>query len=275
MSLNDDDLAAYSARIGYEGPREPSLAVLRDIIARHATNIPFENIDVLLGRGARLDAAVLADKLVRRRRGGYCFEHNTLLFQVLSALGFAVEGLAARVVWMRPEGEIGPRTHMLLRIALPEGAYLADVGFGGLTLTAPLRFAPDIEQQTPHEPHRLVPCGGDALELQARLDGVWVPLYRLTPQVQHPIDYEVANWFTATHPDRLFTSNLLCARPDPDCRYALLNDRLTIRRRGQPAERRVLRDAGELGDALDRHFHLPTPPEDVELVWAKVAGRAI
>ena len=266
-------LAPYLDRIGCPAPAAPDLAGLRAIVAAHAASVPFENIDVLLGRGARLDLPALAGKLVAGRRGGYCFEQNTLLMGALRALGFTVEGLAARVVWLRPVGTIGPRTHMLLRVALPDSAYLVDVGFGGLTLTAPLRFAPHDAQETPHEPHRLIPCGGDALELQARFDGAWTPLYRLTPEPQHPIDYEVANWFTATHPDGLFTNNLMCARPDPDCRYALLNTRLTIRRRGAPAERRELRDAGELAEMLARYFHLDLPPGDVALVWAKIAAR--
>ena len=269
MTLGNDDLAAYLGRIGQAGPREPNLAALRAIVAGHAANIPFENIDVLLGRGVRLDPAALIDKLVRRRRGGYCFEHNTLLWAALGALGFAAEGLAARVVWLRPEGSIGPRTHMLLRVTLPEGAFLADVGFGGLTLTAPLSFASEAEQQTPHEPHRLVPRGDD-LELQALLDDAWVPLYRLSPQAQLPIDYEVANWFTSTHPEGLFTNNLMCARPDPDCRYALLNDRLTIRRRRRPAERRRLAGSGELAAVLERDFRLATPPDEAARLWARM-----
>src|SRR5581483_8226391 len=193
---------------------------------------------------------------------GYCFEHNNLLREVLARLGFAVAGLAARVVWQRPPDSPLPRTHMLLRVTLAEGVFLADVGFGGLTLTAPLRMATDLEQQTPHEPHRLVARGGDEWELQARLDGDWAPLYRFTQQVQLPVDYEVANWFTATYPASLFTENLMCARPDADCRYALFNDRLTIRRRGRPAERRALVDAGDLAAILERDFHVTIARDD-------------
>ncbi len=227
---------------------------------------------MLLGRGASLADDALTDKLVTRRRGGYCFEHNTLLMRALAALGFAVEGLGARVLWGRADPSPGPRTHMLLRVTLPEGVYLADVGFGGVTLTAPIRFVAGIEQETPHEPHRLV-HRGDEIELQARLDGDWVPLYRASPVAQAPIDFEVGNWFTSTHPQGLFTNNLMCARPDPDCRYALLNDRFTIRRRGAMPERRVLESADALGEVLARDFHLPVPTEDVAAVWAKVVGK--
>src|SRR5678816_4121784 len=154
-----EGLSAYFARIGYSGPPEPRFASLQGIVAGHAMAIPFENIDVLLGRGARLDIGAIIDKLVRRRRGGYCFEHNTLLRHALEAVGFKVAGLAARVLWNRPEGDPTARTHMLLRVMLPEGDFLADVGFGGLTLTAPLRAEIGLEQTTPHEPHRLADVG--------------------------------------------------------------------------------------------------------------------
>src|SRR3954453_10282938 len=99
MTLCDDDLTAYLDRIGYAGLREPALATLQGIVAAHATSIPFEGIDVLLGRGIRLDTTSLMDKLVHAGRGGYCFEHNSLLQQALLALGFVVEGFAGRVVW--------------------------------------------------------------------------------------------------------------------------------------------------------------------------------
>src|SRR4051794_3734681 len=140
MALRDDDLASYLDRIGYAGPRRPDLQTLQGVVAAHATSLPFENIDALLGRGIRLDTASLMGKLVGGGRGGYCFEQNTLLLHALRGLGFAVEGFSARVLWGRPEGDPTARSHMLLRVSLPEGDFLADVGFGGVTLTAPLRF---------------------------------------------------------------------------------------------------------------------------------------
>src|SRR3954451_18267328 len=92
MALHDDDLTAYLDRIGYAGPREPTLAALHGIVAAHATAIPFENIDPLLGRGVRLDTGSLVAKMVGGGGGGYCFEHNTLLLHALRAIGFRVEG---------------------------------------------------------------------------------------------------------------------------------------------------------------------------------------
>src|SRR5689334_9048986 len=132
------DLDAYFERIGYTGAGTPTLDTLRVILLRHTEAIAFENLDPLLRRRVRLDAASLERKLVRDGRGGYCFEHNLLLRHALEGIGFAVTGLAARVIWNAPEGALRPRTHMLLRVQVEGTPYLADVGFGGQTLTGPL-----------------------------------------------------------------------------------------------------------------------------------------
>src|SRR3954452_11079092 len=271
MALRDDELASYLDRIGYAGSREPSLAALRGVVAAHATSIPFENIDALLGRGIRLDTGSLVAKLVGEERGGYCFEHNMLLQEALRALGFQVEGFAARVLWGRPEGDPTARSHMLLRVVLPEGDYLADVGFGGLTPTAPLRLETETEQPTPHEPHRLVGNDGE-IELQARLDGQWTRLYHFLPQKQLPVDYEAANWFTATHPESLFRNHLLMARPEPDRRYALFDRDFTVRYRDGRVERQRLADAADLADVLARYFRIaPSAADrDAGAVWERL-----
>jgi N-hydroxyarylamine O-acetyltransferase len=266
MTLRDSELSAYFARIGYSGPPDATLPILHGIVTGHAAAIPFENLDVLLGRGVRLDIGSILDKLVQRGRGGYCFEQNALLLHVLQALGFDVTGLAARVLWNRPEGDPTARTHMLLRVVLPEGDFLADVGFGGLTLTCPLRLDVGPEQPTPHEPHRLV-AAGDEIELHARLDSRWVPLYRFSLLPQLPTDYEMANWFTSTCPNTLFTANLMCARPEPDRRYALLNRNFTVRHRDGRVERHTLADSAKLHEVLTRDFGVKVPRADAEAAW--------
>jgi N-hydroxyarylamine O-acetyltransferase len=273
MALRDEDLASYLDRIGYTGPCQPDLPTLRGIVAAHATSIPFENIDVLLGRGVRLDTGSVVAKLVRGGRGGYCFEHNMLLTHALRALGFSVEGFSARVLWNRPEGDPTARSHMLLKVALPEGNFLADVGFGGLTLTAPLRFEIGKEQPTPHEPHRLVDNNGE-IELQALLDGEWARLYHFLPLPQLPIDYEQANWFTATHPESLFTNHLRMARPEPDRRYALFDRAFTVRYRDGSVARRTLAGAADLAEVLKSCFRIaPSAAErDAPALWRRVSG---
>ena len=241
MTAAPDDIAAYCARIGYTGAREPRLAVLQALVAAHTAAIPFENLDVLLQRPIRLDPPSLYAKLVQARRGGYCFEHNLLLLDVLTRFGFCATGLAARVRWGRAPGIVGSRTHMLLRVDLADGPHLADVGFGGLTPTAPLALAPGPEQATPHESFRLVAATGE-FDLEARLGGNWASLYRFSLQPQLPVDYEVANWFTSTHPASLFVNHLIASRAAPGAATPFQQPVYGARRDGG-SERRVLQDA--------------------------------
>jgi N-hydroxyarylamine O-acetyltransferase len=145
------DLAAYFNRIGYGGPRVPTIEVLNALTAAHTQAIPFENLDVLLGRGIDLAPDAVFDKLVRRRRGGYCFEHNGLFLEVLTALGFAVRPLSARGRILPPRGQIPPRTHMLLEVQIGGERWLTDVGVGALSLTSAIRFAIDEEQRSAQE----------------------------------------------------------------------------------------------------------------------------
>ena len=112
------DLDGYFQRIGHEGPRKPTLETLRALHVRHTEAIPFENLNPFLRRPVRLDPASLEQKLVRDGRGGYCFEQNLLFRDVLTALGYRVRGLAARVVWNAPEGAITARSHMLLLVEI-------------------------------------------------------------------------------------------------------------------------------------------------------------
>lgn len=266
------DLDAYCARIGYDGPREPTLSALRAIVLDHARAIPFENLDVLLGREIRLDAAALADKLVARRRGGYCFEHNLLLLAALRRFGFHAGGLAARVLWGQPAGFVGPRTHMLLAVDLSEGPHIADVGFGGMTPTAPLALQAGMAQATPHESFRLL-AAEDAFTLEAQRGGAWQSLYHFTLEPQEAIDYEVANWFTSTHPQSLFRNHLLAARTTADGHHTLFDDRFAVRRGDGASQRRQIRDGADLARALEEHFGIALSAAELAPVAARVLGQ--
>jgi N-hydroxyarylamine O-acetyltransferase len=252
------DLDGYFRRIGYSGSRAPTLETLRALHLRHALGIPFENLDPFLRRPVPLDLPSLEAKLVQRRRGGYCFEHNLLFKHVLETLGFTVTGLAARVLWNQPEGTILPRTHMLLRVALDGQDYIADVGFGGQTLTAPMRLIAGIEQATPHEPFRLLEAGEGFL-MQALVGGAWRPLHRFDLQEQRLPDYELANWYISTHPESRFVKNLTVALPAPDRRYALFNSEFAVHHLGGPSEHRRLTGAAEVRQVLEEVFGLTLP----------------
>lgn len=268
------DLDAYLARIGYAGERAPTLEVLRAVQLRHAETIPFENLSPLLGRDVRLDAASLQRKMVRGGRGGYCFEQNLLLRYALEALGFETSGLAARIMWDVPEGVVLPRGHMLLKVRGGGEPYVADVGFGVLTPTAPLRLETGVEQATPHEPFRLT-GDGDEFVMEAKVRGTWKPLYRFDLQEQLLCDYEVTNWYLSHHPASHFVNGLIAARPAPGLRYALRDNMLAVHRTGGGTERRSLATVAELRAALEETFllTLPDAPE-VDLALGGIIARA-
>jgi N-hydroxyarylamine O-acetyltransferase len=256
------DLDAYFERIGYAGPRSVSADTLAAIHLQHPRAIPFENLNPFLRWPVRLDAPSLHQKLVRDRRGGYCYEHNLLLSHVLQQLGFRIRGLAARVLWHVPEGTVRPRSHMLLLVDLDDRQYVADVGFGGLTLTAPLRLQVDIEQITPHEPFRLI-AAREAFVMQAKVGDSWRSLYAFDLQEHVLADYEVVNWYLCNNPSSHFVTGLIAARPDRECRYALRGNELAIHDVNGGTERRLLTSTGELRGALEETFRvaLPEGPE--------------
>jgi N-hydroxyarylamine O-acetyltransferase len=228
----------------------------------HPAAIPFENLNPLLGWPVSLDVDSLQAKLVAGGRGGWCFEHNTLLRHALEALGFSVTSLAARVLWnAAPNSPIGPRSHMLLLVDLGGLPYIADVGFGGNVLTAPLRLEPHIAQPTPHEPHRLLPLE-NGFVLEFSLSGEWKPLYRFTTEPQFPADYEVSNWYLCHHPSSFFREMLIGARVTADGRFALRNNTLAIHRNHR-TEKRTLADPQALRSSLEKDFaiQLPESPE--------------
>jgi len=274
MTGDNFDLDAWLARIGHAGSRAPTLATLRALVAAHTAAIPFESLDVFLGRVPKLDLASLQQKIIADARGGYCYEQNMLFRAGLQALGYQTANLTARVVrGLAPDAE-RPVTHMVLRVDLPEGAFIVDVGYGNQTPTAPLAVAPGLEQATPHEVMRLLPVG-EELTLQARLGETWQSMYRLSPQrTAVDGDYEVMNWFTATHPTSQFVINMIAARPGPDgLRYTLFNGMLSKRRAGELIERIALPDAATHEAVLRESLRLPLSAEDLAAAVAELSRR--
>jgi len=249
------DLDAYLERIGYEGPVEPTLEVLDAVHLAHTTTIPFENLDILLGRPIRLDLPSLQDKLVRDRRGGYCFEHNTLFAAVLEAVGFAVTRLGARVRFRARR--VTARTHMALLVRAGGEGRLADVGFGGGSILRSLPMEPGPVVDQFGWGFRLVDDDG-ARVVQARRPRGWIDLYAFTFEPQYPVDYEMANHFTSTHPSSPFTRTLTAQVRAPE-RSLILRGRKLIEETPAGETTSAVRD-DELLDVLAKRFTLSFPP---------------
>ena len=252
------DLPAYFSRIGHPGDAAPTLANLQSIHARHVDAIPFENLAAFLGEPVPLDLASLQAKLLTPGRGGWCFEHNLFLAAALEAMGYEVRRLAARVRWNVPPGVVTPRSHMLMRVRIAGEEYIADAGFGGLTLSAPLRLVAGIEQPTPHEPHRLL-AEGDGFALQAMIAGEWTTMYVFDLHEQLQADYEVSNWYLANNPRSQFVNGIIAARAAPGVRHALRNTRYAVHLADGRTERRFLADAAEFRSVLREAFRIDVP----------------
>lgn len=264
--MGDDafDQDAWLARIGYAGPRDPTLSTLNALIYAHSAAIAYESLDVLLGRPPKLDLPSLQAKMISGGRGGYCFEQNMLFRGGLRALGYDVTSLQARVVRGLEIDAPRPMLHMVLRVNLPEGPFLADVGFGNLAPTTALKLLPLVEQETPHEPMRFIQMG-EELTLQCRLGERWEHIYRVVFLPRVDIEYEMANWFTASHPQSPYLHNIIAARPGPGrTRLTLFNARFNVRHASGQTERRVLQSEAEYRSVLANEFGLRLSDDEVK-----------
>jgi N-hydroxyarylamine O-acetyltransferase len=247
------DLDAYFSRLGVRG--QPDVA---DIHRSHVCSIPFENLDPHGGVPVLLDVEALQRKLVAGQRGGYCFEQNLLLKAALETLGAEVETMLARVRWGVPPGTVRPRAHLVLRVSIDGAVWLADVGFGAGTLLEPIPFGPGGPYEQSGWRFRVVEEGAE-LVLQTETDQQWSDVYAFAPQPVPPIDIEVSNWFTSTHPASAFVAGLIVSTQRPDGTRVSLSDwnelALVVRTPGASTATPVAREA--IPRMLREHFGLP------------------
>lgn len=261
---------AYLDRIGFTGQPEPTLECLQAIHHAHPMAIPFENLDSLLGQPVHLAPEHVFDKLVTQGRGGYCFEQNRLLANVLEAIGFDVTTHAARVVWHGLDKQAMPRTHKLLKVSIDGSDYIADAGFGGLTMTAAVRLETGLPQTSPHENFR-IDTEDEYYRISAQLGNDWKPMYLFDLSTYIAPDFELANYYVSTHPESRFVHNLVAARPFRNGRHALLDNHYTkYSRDGQKTEKDIS-DVGELIALLTDIFKINLDSVDHTALQARLA----
>jgi N-hydroxyarylamine O-acetyltransferase len=250
------DMDAYCQRIQWGGQVRHDLATLASIVHAHMAHMPFENLNVLLGWPVRLDLDSLQTKLVHASRGGYCFEHSTLLGAVLDQLGFDVERKLARVTLKVPVNAV-PRTHMFLVVTVPEGRFVVDAGFGGLAPQHPLPLLHTPPAQharlthwMTHEPPYWRMCAWSKGEV--------VEAWATTLEAEGPADFEMGNHFVATHPESVFVNRILLRAITPTGRVTVMNRDATIWH-GTEAESFELADRAALHELLVTHFGIDVP----------------
>lgn len=250
------DLGAYFERIHWGGGTGLTFDTLAGILHAHMAHIPFENLDVLLGRGVRIDLDSLQDKLVRDHRGGYCFEHGTLFAAVLEKLGFKPIRHTARVVLVTPRTE-SPRSHMFLTVPLAEGTFVVDPGFGSLAPSAPVLLEDGTDVAADLERHWMA-RHDDHWVLRTRTGDKIVDCWVSALDKDNRVDFEVGNHYTSTHPASAFVNRIMMRALTEDGGVGLMNRDLTIWRKGerhstQLADRRALREL------LGQHFGFDLP----------------
>jgi N-hydroxyarylamine O-acetyltransferase len=261
-SVEELDVGGYLARVGYGGPTEATEEVLRRLHRAHVGAIPFENLDIVLGREIRVDLPSIQEKLLRRSRGGYCFEHNLLFAALLERLGFAVARLAGRV--RMGNTRILPSTHMTLNVLAGGETWLADVGFGGEGLLEPVPLADGATSKQDGRVYGLVRETEHEWVLRSSRPDGWIDLYSFTLEPRHHADYFVANYYTSTHPRSPFTRRMVVQIVTPDRRLSLADERLV---ETDSAGTVTTRDASgaDLGTLL-RHFGIVLAPEELGLL---------
>jgi N-hydroxyarylamine O-acetyltransferase len=254
------DVGAYLDRIGFAGTPSPDAASLRELHRAHLLAVPFENLDIHIGRWIDLDPAALERKIVQRRRGGFCYELNGAFSALLGAIGFEVWMLEARVRKAAGGGFGPPFDHMLLRVRCPgeHGEWLADVGFGDSFLE-PLRLEVGADQDDPAGRFRIDQVDGE-LELRRRAadGGRWDPEHRFGTYAHELASYRAMCRYHQTSPRSPFTQRRVCSLATPTGRITLRDDRLIVTEDGQRSERPIDGEEAYLR-ALEEHFGVRLP----------------
>ncbi|MCO1334318.1 arylamine N-acetyltransferase [Microbulbifer sp. OS29] len=260
MDTKEINLENYLERIGFSGRPVANLQCLRKLVTQHIRSIPFENVTSFLGRPVDIELKSIESKLVMQRRGGYCFEQNSLLRSALQKIGFAVTDLAARVLWQVPVGHPAAQSHMILMVEVEGKRYLLDAGFGSNTLTAPLEIDIGARQSTPHGVYRLTLSDQDYL-LEVNIAGTWEPVYSFDLRPRTLGDYKIANWYCCTHPNSRFVEHLIAARSFPEGRHALFNRQLSYQPVVGSKSVVILADVEELRVTLLEIFGIEVPSD--------------
>lgn len=270
----DVKLNAYLERIGFSGSIAPTLATLEALHMLHPAAIPFENLNSLLGLPVLLDQQSLNRKLLDERRGGYCFEHNMLLLRVLRDLGYTAEAHLAEVLWGQAQSGRDEPTHMALTVEVGSATYLVDVGFGGLTLTAPLKLGTSEPQPTALGRYRL--SGDEELLLEAEREGDgWRPIYRLSRAPQTEATFIDLNQRLAADPDWYFHHRLLVELSPRTGRRLLVDARLSIEGE-EGREVKTLPTIGEMREILTTLFGINLGALDgLDPVLGRLIARAV
>ncbi len=250
MSQYKFDCDAYLQRIKYKGKIIPDLKHLKNLHHAHLHTIPFENFDILSGKGINLESEALFNKLVHNKRGGYCFEVNGLFLEALKNFGFEARPLLGRVhITGTPTG----RGHQITLVTLQEKKWIVDVGFGGSTPRTPIQLELDKPFTQNGQRIRLIETQEFGFMLQSQNNDQWQNLYSFDLEYVCLGDIQPGNHFASTHHDSFFTYARVAALPVYNGVFTLYNNALTSVIDGKE-KNQELADGQPYIDALKTRF---------------------
>lgn len=259
------DLEAYLARIDYRGAVTPSLETLKALQQAHLAAVPFENLDIVTGGEIRLDLESLQDKLVRRRRGGYCHEQNILFATLLDRLGFEVEGRSARMLMGDDAHTVTPLGHTMLVVKMAGGNWLVDVGVGNVGPREPIRLEVGNEVSHGTWEYRLERSPLGYWLLRHRRHGSWFNIYQFSDEPYFRADFAENNYLVSHHPASPFVRRIVAQHNGAEIRLALTDLELKVFRPGSEPEPHQIA-ATELPSVLHERFGLELAPEQERLL---------
>ncbi len=246
MKATNFNLTDYLARIGYEGEVSPDVATLNQLVQKQLRSIPFENTEVQAGRIPSLVPEDIVDKVLIRKRGGYCYEINGVFAMALTAIGFEWYFAGARPMFYPVRR---PKTHMVVIVRIDGSDYLCDTGFGGYALRAPMEIV-EGEAVQDGDRFRMEHLDGEYV-VSSLVQDEWQRQYGFAMQPQEWIEFSLANYFNATHPDTIFTQKKLAIMQASNGRKILVDNELKLIEEGKLERLEV-----DYERALKEHFGL-------------------
>lgn len=249
MDLSNMETEEYLERIGYKGPRQPTAETLRQLHRAHMLTVPFENLDIFLSRYITLDIPSFYDKIVRCRRGGFCYELNGLFGWLLEKLGFPVVKLSARVF---DSGQPGPEfDHMVLLVDIQE-LYIADVGFGD-SFIEPLRLNNQEKVMQQGKYYRLTNSDSGRILHRREVKSDWAPQYTFSLIPRQLSEFSTMCQYHQTSPKSFFTHKAICSLATIDGRITLSDNRLILTS-GKVHEELEVKGEKDYRTLLKKHF---------------------
>ena len=248
------DVARYLERIQYDGRLTPTMEILNTLQRQHVLHIPFENLDIHYKTPINLDINHIFEKVVGRKRGGFCYELNGLFFELLMSIGFNVKMVSARVFNNEQQTISAEFDHLAIIATIASMDYLVDVGFGEFALQ-PLKIELEKNQNDPRGAFRIEKYDGTYYKVSKLTGDQWIIEYIFSLKERQLDEFKEMCQYHQTSPQSHFTQNKLCSLATENGRITLTTDKIKIKE-GDTITERALKSEEDFLSALEEYFNI-------------------